>query len=438
MYKKINIFTTFTLFLPIFVQGMQKAKSKNYTVQHVIRAIETSKISEVQTIIGGKFVSPLKRSTNGHLPIQVANHKKQSTIVEYLKWPTMMAALESGDLEAVKWIINHQLISAQDKTKGGRSLAQVAADKGQDHIVKYFAETWRVVANSFASNSNGQSNGQQVSGSNTFQFYHRGQPYYEFTNFFESPVNISGKIWPTTEHYFQAQKFKDANIQQEIQRCKSAREVFDLANSKNGKYKAFIRSDWHDKTGNKMYPDETLKDAVMREALQAKFSQNAKLQKLLLDTGDARLVEASDKDDYWGGSLPDSKDMLGKLLMELREQLRKGAVKPKDQKEGKEKAELHKQSADWTLSHNEIAMLLEDAMNFDLQRLELITNLVLKVLQDKKNLRATIDGKTLRDLADKLDSSSWFFDLNTGLPSAYRPSVAFKEQWELLRQLLTA
>jgi predicted NAD-dependent protein-ADP-ribosyltransferase YbiA (DUF1768 family) len=57
----------------------------------------------------------------------------------------------------------------------------------------------------------------------------------------------------------------------------------------------------------------------MKRGLVYKFSQNPDLLKRLLETGDAKLVEDSNKDPYWGGVLPDSKNRLGALLKELRD-----------------------------------------------------------------------------------------------------------------------
>jgi ribA/ribD-fused uncharacterized protein len=65
------------------------------------------------------------------------------------------------------------------------------------------------------------------------------------------------------------------------------------------------------------------KDVVMRRALVFKFSQNKDLLEKLLETGTARLVEASKKDAYWGGLLPDSKNKLGDMLAELRDNYKK-------------------------------------------------------------------------------------------------------------------
>jgi hypothetical protein len=37
----------------------------------------------------------------------------------------------------------------------------------------------------------------------TICFYNRGEPYYEFTNFWMAPLWLDGADWPSTEHYFQ-------------------------------------------------------------------------------------------------------------------------------------------------------------------------------------------------------------------------------------------
>ena len=65
------------------------------------------------------------------------------------------------------------------------------------------------------------------------------------------------------------------------------------------------------------------KDTIMKRALIYKFSQNKDMLDRLLLTENARLVEASEKDAYWGGLLPDSKNKLGDMLAELRDNYRK-------------------------------------------------------------------------------------------------------------------
>lgn len=73
-----------------------------------------------------------------------------------------------------------------------------------------------------------------------------------------------------------------------------------------------LRNDW-----------ESVKDLIMRQAVLAKFTQHDDLRELLLATGDAKLVEQTTNDSYWGdGGDGRGKNMLGRILMEVREQLR--------------------------------------------------------------------------------------------------------------------
>ena len=73
-----------------------------------------------------------------------------------------------------------------------------------------------------------------------------------------------------------------------------------------------LRPDW-----------EAVKDDVMRVAVRAKFTQHEELRELLLSTGDEALVEHTTNDAYWGdGGDGSGKNMLGKILMEVRAELR--------------------------------------------------------------------------------------------------------------------
>ena len=65
--------------------------------------------------------------------------------------------------------------------------------------------------------------------------------------------------------------------------------------------------------------DKVQKELIMKKALIYKFQQNQELLEKLIQTGDAILIEASEKDPYWGGLLSGSKNRLGANLMELRD-----------------------------------------------------------------------------------------------------------------------
>ena len=140
-------------------------------------------------------------------------------------------------------------------------------------------------------------------------FYHLNEPYGEFSNFARFPVQLSGKTWPTSEHYFQAQKFAGELREEEIRRAKTPSEAARLGRDR----KVRMRPDW-----------ESVKDQVMREVVLAKFTQHPELRALLLSTGDATLVEHTENDSYWGdGGDGSGRNMLGRILMSVREELRR-------------------------------------------------------------------------------------------------------------------
>ncbi|MCW1921378.1 NADAR family protein [Luteolibacter arcticus] len=138
-------------------------------------------------------------------------------------------------------------------------------------------------------------------------FYSVGDRYGEFSNFSAYPITLGKKKWPTSEHYFQAQKFENPADREEVRRANSPMLAARLGRDRKKK----LRKDW-----------EAVKVGIMRQALEAKFAQHAELKELLLSTGTAKLVEHTGNDSYWGdGGDGTGKNMLGRLLMELREKL---------------------------------------------------------------------------------------------------------------------
>jgi N-glycosidase YbiA len=146
----------------------------------------------------------------------------------------------------------------------------------------------------------------------SIHFYHKDEPYFEFTNFAPFPIELGGKVWPTSEHYFQAQKHAGGPLEEDIRRSAGPREAFRLGRSQRP------RSDW-----------AKIKDIVMYRAVQAKFIQYPGLRVMLLSTGDAELVEHTANDDYWGdGGDGSGRNMLGCILMLIREEIRDSDVEP--------------------------------------------------------------------------------------------------------------
>lgn len=139
-------------------------------------------------------------------------------------------------------------------------------------------------------------------------FYQVNRPYGYFSNFSAHPIQVGGKVWPTSEHYFQAMKFKGTPREEAIRAAPTPAEAARIGRDRS----LPLRKDW-----------ESVKDDVMRAALEAKFTQHQELRAHLLNTGSAEIVEHTENDAYWAdGGNGKGKNMLGVLLMELRAKLR--------------------------------------------------------------------------------------------------------------------
>lgn len=145
-------------------------------------------------------------------------------------------------------------------------------------------------------------------------FYER--EFYVFSNFSSFQVEWQGRLWPTSEHAYQAAKYldHDEGFAQKIINSRSAHDAFKLAKSDEGRMRQ--REDWSD-----------VKDDIMLDICRHKLLQHKYIQDKLLATNDELLVEDSPSDSYWGWG-PDRKgrNQLGKTWMRLREELRDSAV----------------------------------------------------------------------------------------------------------------
>lgn len=142
----------------------------------------------------------------------------------------------------------------------------------------------------------------------TIYFYSTREAHGGFSNFSQHGFVLDGLWWPTSEHYFQAQKFAGTKHMEAVRLAKTPKEAARLGRDRRRP----LRTDW-----------ERVKDEVMRKALRAKFRAHADLRAELLATGDEQLVENAPGDYYWGcGADGSGKNRLGQLLMELRAELR--------------------------------------------------------------------------------------------------------------------
>lgn len=144
---------------------------------------------------------------------------------------------------------------------------------------------------------------------NQIYFYSQNEEYGEFSNFAPFGIEMDGIWYPTVEHYYQSQKFNNAEYCNQIRKAETPRQAAEL-----GKLKKFpLKENW-----------DEIRYSVMQKAITAKFNTHPKLKEILLNTQDAELIENSPYDFYWGcGSDGTGQNNLGKILMAVRETLRK-------------------------------------------------------------------------------------------------------------------
>lgn len=141
------------------------------------------------------------------------------------------------------------------------------------------------------------------------------QDFYVLSNFSAFRLDWKDTLFDTSEHAYHWEKFPDQTKTHiahrvRIRMAKSAHEAFKYAES----HKADRRPDW-----------DSVKVGIMRDILREKACQHEYVRRKLLASGDRCLIENSWRDDFWGwGPNRDGDNMLGRLWMEIRDELQKG------------------------------------------------------------------------------------------------------------------
>lgn len=158
--------------------------------------------------------------------------------------------------------------------------------------------------------------------SETIYFWKTGEvPYGVFSNWAHSPFQpAADPLFPTAEHYImwcKADLFRDAHSMHRIAAAVSPAEAKAIGRRVQG----FDDAVW-----------QARRDSIAMSALRLKFRAHPDMLKVLLDTGDAVIAEASPVDRIWGiGIDADSaragepwrgENVLGKALMKVREEFR--------------------------------------------------------------------------------------------------------------------
>jgi hypothetical protein len=138
------------------------------------------------------------------------------------------------------------------------------------------------------------------------KFWRTSGKYGCFSNFSKHSIKIWDRDYPTSEHLYQALKATNDEDHERIRLAKTAKECKQIA------YSVPLNDKW-----------DVIKIKVMKDVVRLKMIQNSQVKQTLLESGDELLVEDSPYDSFWGcGKDGNGANMLGKILMELRKELR--------------------------------------------------------------------------------------------------------------------
>jgi ribA/ribD-fused uncharacterized protein len=133
------------------------------------------------------------------------------------------------------------------------------------------------------------------------------------SNFYPAEVEFEGWIYPTVEHAYQAAKTTNRFERERI------RYLDTPGQAKRAGRHLMLRTDW-----------EAIKIDLMANLVRKKF-QHDHLKKRLLETGGEELVEGNTWGDvFWGVCRGVGKNMLGKILMQIRAELNNKYVREVD------------------------------------------------------------------------------------------------------------
>ncbi len=117
-----------------------------------------------------------------------------------------------------------------------------------------------------------------------------------------------GVFYKTVEHYYQAHKFDNSDIQKKIINSETPKEASNIGRDRN-----------HIRISN----IDEIKNSIMFHGLYLKFSEHINIRNKLLYTGHKNIREMTVKEYYWGvGDTLDGQNNIGKILCNVREVIR--------------------------------------------------------------------------------------------------------------------
>lgn len=135
-----------------------------------------------------------------------------------------------------------------------------------------------------------------------------GSGYAFLSNFHPSTITVDGKAYPTVEHAYQSYKTLNEESREMIRKAKDPSIAKKLGRGVE------MRPDW-----------EAVKEELMCDFIRKKF-ESPFLADLLIKTEDSELIFGNTWNDrVWGICRGTGENLLGKILMKVRQELKKSS-----------------------------------------------------------------------------------------------------------------
>ena len=121
----------------------------------------------------------------------------------------------------------------------------------------------------------------------TIEFYTVAGEYGCFSNFSRHPIRYKKEWYGTSEAAYQAMKFEGTKYEKVIRKAKGPMEAARIGRDRS----LPLRKDW-----------ESAKYNIMKDIIREKVKQHESIKKILLSTGSEKIVEHTERDQFWGWS----------------------------------------------------------------------------------------------------------------------------------------
>ena len=153
---------------------------------------------------------------------------------------------------------------------------------------------------------------------NEISYFGRSKDYKWLSSFNKAnPFEYNGKIYPTVEHAFQAQKIDLDDPKKDEYQDKLTDEKLTPNEAKKMGGKGYFKSNNYSFRAKDW---DKVKLSIMKDIVSEYYKSNPDMGKKLVETGDKKLVHKGfGIDGFWGVTKKENNNHHGKILMEMRE-----------------------------------------------------------------------------------------------------------------------